>query len=408
MQKGFEIKNFMKKILIVSSFLCFAFSASIASINGNGYYRVQNFNSERFASLRDNKENVDFMKGYVNVHSLVLKNFSDSVLFDPGSIVYIAKLDEKKFNMGAQGVTLGDMIGHQIFIGEDGSSGSEKLYRIWGTYEGVTRYLSDSRAKSDKDGNTKTADDGTSRVRKQWKFLPVDVNSSNNYFGVVPTHTINGKLYACLFTSFPYKPVSKNVKVYNISKAGWGILEMSEITGVVPAGVPVIVECAGKNVADNKLELINSSPAMISNVLSGVYFNYKDNNYENRVKYDPNTMRVLGTCKDGSLGFITDPTLDYIPRNTAYLSVIPGAPAEYKCLDPAAYTAGIDTFFDDDVPELRYDGLTVYAGKEAEIRIYNMAGSIMASSRTGSVDVANLPKGIYIATSQGKSIKIVH
>ena len=47
-------------------------------------------------------------------------------------------------------------------------------------------------------------------------------------------------------------------------------------------------------------------------------------------EYDPTTMRVLGTASDGSLAFVKDNSLQYIPANTAYITVSASAPDVLK------------------------------------------------------------------------------
>jgi hypothetical protein len=50
-------------------------------------------------------------------------------------------------------------------------------------------------------------------------------------------------------------------------------------------------------------------------------------------------MRVLGTAADGSLAFVKSTTLQYIPANTAYITVEAGAPDVLKVYTQAEYDA---------------------------------------------------------------------
>ncbi|MGN1172674.1 MAG: T9SS type A sorting domain-containing protein, partial [Muribaculaceae bacterium] len=56
---------------------------------------------------------------------------------------------------------------------------------------------------------------------------------------------------------------------------------------------------------------------------------------------------------------------------------------------------------EDDIANLIFDGTSVaLSGTEASsIRIYNLAGSLVAATATPSIDVTNLAPGIYIASA---------
>ncbi len=71
----------------------------------------------------------------------------------------------------------------------------------------------------------------------------------------------------------------------------------------------------------------------------------------NRVKYDYNTMRVLGVCEDGSLGFIQT-NVDFIPANTAYLMVPANSPSEFKIVSHEEFANFDDTVVTLDQPEV--------------------------------------------------------
>lgn len=503
----------MKKLLLTIA-LASVVSVGFADITGSGYYRVKNYGSQRWASLIDNKGEVDKVAATADLHALQLSNDTEVTLSDPGSIVYLQNISGNQYNVSAQGTSLQSLIDNPVYIGSEGSADGQKLYYIWGTYQNITKYVADANTVVSQEYGKATINEiGDKNINfKKWLFLPVDV-TSDNYFGAVPSVTAMGNGYCSMFTSFAYKPYSEGVKAYYIGRVGFGMAEMIEITNAVPPGSPVIIQCAGATAAQNKLRLVESQDVLPNNSLSGVYFNYHYGSISNRVAYNAATMRVLGTCSDGSIGFVTA-NLDYIPANTAYLKVPEGSPAEFKCVDSATYTANLPeapeviyfgdntlqpqddytysgTFYYDagsnptflfytsasqnpadaigaigsgniqmnlsksgrygfeygsqfawyvnnwmggditvtlnlqyqyvsfsskaagvetltaDNSSLRYNGKTIYSEAGNDIKVVNMEGRTVAHSSDGTLDVSSLPKGIYVAISNGKSIKIM-
>ncbi len=174
----------------------------------------------------------------------------------------------------------------------------------------------------------------------KWFITPIDASAAN-YFGVRPTVDAKGKKYLTMYGAFPYTACDAGIKSYYVTKVDNGMAVIKEISGTVPASTPVIIECPSQTPANNRLNIGGSGSAITDNKLEGVYFNNSLESHLNRVAYDKNTMRILGTCSDGSLGFVTSETLDYIPKNTAYLKVAAGSPSELKCVTQAEYDAYI-------------------------------------------------------------------
>lgn len=488
-----------------------------SNLNGSGYYRVKNFGSARWANLVDNKSQVDFFAGTADLHSLQLNNNTEEILSDPGSVVYINELSGNQYDVAAQGVSLENLVNNTITIRENGTGeDGQKTYMIYGVYKGTTKYLGDSNIILSKQFGTANLNVANPNFNK-WYIIPLD-ETSNNYFAAKPSINVGGNLYTTLFTSFAYKPYSKGVKAYYIARTGYGMAEMVEITGAVPPGSPVVIQCASENISDNRMQVVELQDVLPSNSLTGVYFNYvASSKYANQVRYDPNTMRILGVCSDGSLGFITS-DMDYIPANTAYLKVPADSAPELKCVSPQEYEANLpeapESFYLDDsfilLPQgediytgtfdipansdysdknirfytsntsnanyigpfltsgnnvslqttgnntlpfsynspyywvlpkwqggtlqvtinllyqnvkfstnmsavdsivaddsnLTYDGKYVYYNGTAEIKIYNTAGQLVASSNN-YLDMTNLAPGVYVAVANGNSIKIV-
>ena len=506
------MKNFLLSITLT---LGLAFN-SYADINGNGYYRVMNYGSSRWATLVDNYAAVDFFAGAADLHSLVLTNNKDEILSDPGSVVYLTNKSGYQYDIASQGVTLESLVNNTISIRANGKGeNNQNVYMIYGTYKGATKYIGDANIMTYQELGKASINVSNAKFNK-WYFIPMDVNS-DNYFGAVPTVTTSNGLYTTLFTSFAYTPYSQGVSAYYIGRVGYGMAEMIEISGAVPPGSPVVIKCADKAVANNKLQIVEQQTTLPANALTGVYFNYSGSTNVNQVAYDANTMRILGVCKDGSLGFITS-DIDFIPSNTAYLKVPAGSAPEIKCVSTAEYEknlpdapeyfsfgdnqyalypqgednytgnfeipaptdgskdvkiqfhassststtesyigaygsdvnikdgssnlpfqygspyywvlpnwgggtlevtinlqyqyikfyskiAGIDAVYSSD-GNLVYDGSSVICDSISDISVYDSAGRLISKSQGISIDLSQLPKGVYIVTAKGKSIKI--
>lgn len=332
----------MKKLFITIGIASLAFSL-YANLNGNGYYRVKNYGSNRWGTLVDDKGEIDKEATNADLHALRLTSNTEEIITDPGSIVYISKTGGNEYNIAAQGTSVNDLVGYPVYFAENGSSGGQTLYRIYGKYKGATKYIGDKRMTSAVEG-TATISTLTNADYMKWFVIPVSP-SSDNYFATKPDVTANGNMYTTLFTSFAYQPYSPGMKAYYVGRVGFGMVEMIEITGGVPAGTPVIIECAGPEAVDNKIELKNAQSALPGNALSGVYFDYYYNeDLKNRLLYDAATMRVLGVCADGSLGFVTSEgkdALTSVPANTAYLKVPAGSSKELRCVTTAEFDANI-------------------------------------------------------------------
>lgn len=339
----------MKKYLLLTAGIVLTASPLLANISGAGYYRIRNYGSQRWASMIDNQGSADVVASQADLHSLHLSSETEEILSDPASIFYITNISGNQYDIVAQGVDFQSLVGSSVTInfGADGSADNQTLYRLYGTYGNYTKYISDGRTSLSNPVGYATIGSVSNVNFSKWMVLPVSV-SGDNYFAAAPTVSANGKGYTSMFTSFAYKPYSSGVKAYYISRVGFGMAEMVEITNGVPPGSPVVIECAGSTASENKMELLTDVEALPSNALSGVYFDYLQGKTSNRVEYDPSTMRVLGTCADGSLGFITA-DIEYIPANTAYLKVPAGSAPEFKCVSSAEYEAALP-----DTPEQIY------------------------------------------------------
>ena len=330
------IKNFtMKKNLLLSLVLGATMLPAAANLNGDGYYRVENYKTERWVEVVDNYGTIDWVATSADLHAVELQKDFSQVVGKASSVLYISHLTGNFYNIYAQGLSISDIINHNVALRQSGSANGQELYRAYGTYNNVTRYLGDLESLLSPDMGVMGT--GAQGDYVSWYIYPVSAESTN-FFGAEANISAGGKYYTTLYASFPFSPASSSTKTYVIGRIDHEMAEMIEVTGVVPGGTPVIVEGASAGASNNRMNLGGTGSAPASNALKGVYFDYGKNARNNYVKYDANTMRVLGTCKDGSLGFITA-NISTIPANSAYITVPANSPAEFKCVTTKEFDA---------------------------------------------------------------------
>ena len=367
----------MKKTLILSVALMGAATA-FADLNGDGYYRVQNYATDRYVSVVDNRGKIETSATNADLQAITLDNRFEVVSGDASTVLYIDKVNSQ-YNISSQGTSVHDIIDHFVTIEQAGSANGQNLYVAYGTYEGVAKYLGDGNNMGGDLGNMSVNTTGNYR---KWYIKPIGA-VGDNYFGVAAT--VDAKagayqgLYTTLYASFPASAYSDGVKFYTIDKIGeWGQVTLKEVNGTIPTATPIIVKCAGETSSDNRLNVGGEGAAVSSDPnMKGVYFNCGKGGHINRVKYDFATMRVLGVCEDGSLGFVQQ-NLDYIPANTFYLTVPEGSPAEFKC-----------------VPESEFSGIGEIDADGAAKAVYTMTGLKLSDGMTDA-EIASLPSGLYI------------
>ena len=338
--------SFMKRILTLFTTLLTVWTVQ-AQLNGSGYYRVQNYGSQRYAYLCDRKGSVDYTTQNADVGAIQLWKDINRAYDDPASVMYIKPVGNDAVDIQAQGVGLNQIIGHYALISDQGNN----KYYVYASQAGVTKYLGDARTNSKDEGLAGFNAVGNYRL---WSLFAI--NETDNYLGITPSVNVNGKYYAPYYVSFPFRRVSAGMKVYYIKKVDteFGIAVMEEITSdIIPAATPVIIECSSATASENKIMPVTgggSNPA--ANLLDGVYFcNPKRVSPYVGVPFDAAKMRTLSVLADGKLGFISDPSnltkVDIekvgnrmcLPANSSYLKVANGTPAELLMLNQADYEA---------------------------------------------------------------------
>lgn len=341
----------MKQILSLL-FCIFAISFSFAQTLHDGFYRVKNVGSQRYIYVLDNTGSLNMTAGTAEMGAMEIWSAAGrDFVSDPASIIYLKAVNDK-FDFMSQGTSVYQIISHyvELYKGKDA-----KGYLVYARQSVLTKYLADLRSNLSflygnlglPDANSK---DGRGDFRL-WETLEVSTKDESNYFGITPTIFVDGKYYHPFFAGFAFKLASPGMKVYYVTRVDGDKVYYREWTkGVIPASMPVIIECLSDKAQDNKLDLLMDSSKALSaqqNLLKGAYFANIDRFMLRTIQskdavtlFDADKMRVLGVTDDGQLGFVqtseANPIslnykgVDYITlaSNQAYLPCESGTPAE--------------------------------------------------------------------------------
>ena len=306
----------MKRFLSLFGALGIALATFAQLAGGDGFYRVKNVDTERYITVVDNtirgsKTNPDLSQSLLTIAGF------ENVVSDPASVIYFRNVtglpSVRYYDLYAQGTDTHTLSqGRHLEI--QGTPGS---YKAYASDAGFSKYLFDSDDAGD---YGKVVTFGTNgNARRDWDIIPIN-HESGQFFGFTSEVDASGKYYSTTLASFGFS-LSSGMKAYYIDEVDveQGMAILKEITGDVPAGTPVIIECSSSSAEDNMVDLLESAGGKPSdNKLTGTYF-------ENKKAYNANTMRVLGKAPDGTLAFVKAQTT-YLERNKAYLEVPAGSP----------------------------------------------------------------------------------
>ncbi|MDE5849531.1 MAG: hypothetical protein K2H38_05270 [Muribaculaceae bacterium] len=391
----------MKKLLL-SAIIAMSVFPAMADLEGDGYYRVQNAVTKRYAYLLDNKGSFNAATSTVDVQALELYLGFSKACSDPSTVFYISKLNStgslSKYDIAGQGTSIQGFLDEvNMYIIKSKVIDGEQAYLANGDNGLMSKYLGDRNSSLTEEQGLASAD--VSGDRRLWYIDPVKADSSDSYFGVAPTLTCGGKYYYPMYAGFPYDAYSEGIKFYAVTKVNpWAevpAVGLKELTGVIPAGAPVIIECSHPLPTDNRLNVGGEGePAELSgNLLKGVYFNNDDVIHKNRKAYDRKTMRIL-TVKDGNLCFeVAD--IDYLPRNQAYLQLTEADQYNVKSFKVVS----------EEVYEAEYNGVSVVEDSSV-VDVYSLDGRLVKAG-VNKEEVPALGKGLYILRSGNNSEKAV-
>lgn len=365
------MKRFLASIFAVCSLLPLS-----AQYTTDGYYRVQNYARGRYIYVTDNTGSYS-TSGVEDFGAIQLWKNLDRAISDPGSVIYITKQGENKYDLLSQGTGMKKLSGYNVNIYATTSGLYKGTYQVYAStvVSGVevTKYLTDNESSNIDDGVLGT--NGTGAYR-QWKIIPLS-ESSDNYFGITPKLSVGDKYYQPFYADFPFEFQSEGMKAYYISIVDGSIAVISDIEGVVPASTPVIIECSSQNPSDNRLKLLPPSTKgaeIKTNLLSGTFFANPERRRISKDCYVPFDMaktRTLGINKEGKLAFVSGKSnfitstqisqkefIDAIAANTSFLSLPSDAPAELVIMTEEEYrrsavgTVSADKVFDGRVFDL--------------------------------------------------------
>jgi len=315
------------QLLLLAMICTLAAQAQIA----DGYYRVKSSKQGRYVRVLDNRGSINLQTTDADMGALCTQRSWDIVVSDPGSVIYIKKMTVG-YDLQSQGTGSYAIISYEVRAKDMGDG----KYWCYASKGGMTKYLADeqitflSTEEEIERGCLVTNLDGEYR---DWDLIPVS-STGDNYFGLAPTVSAGGSYYQTFYAAFPFTFSSAGMEAYYVDgiNESTGKVHIKEITGGVPASTPVIVKCSAQNAAGNKLNVgASTSGSASGNKLTGIYFcNPNAGSHTNVKEYDPSTMRVLGTASDGSLAFVKATNLQYIPANTAYITVSASAPDVLK------------------------------------------------------------------------------
>lgn len=298
---------------------------SLATLNGSGYYRVQNAATKRYAYLLDNKGSFDIATSSADINAMQLFLGFTRAASDPASVFYVEDEGSNYYNVASQGADLYSFFSAYMKIISSGQYEGKPSYVVYAAKSGITRYLVDERSDNNREDGRPNLVPGTSGDYKKW-YLEEMTATGDNYFGIAPSLTAGGKYYHPFYAGFKFAPYSEGVKAYVVSglDTEYGIAVIKEATDNIPSGTPVIVECNSALAADNRLTVGPSggNGSIPANYLRGVYFDNDGKTFQkhyNRTPYDQNSMRSLAVV-NGELMFVKG-NYDFIPRNEAYLQL---------------------------------------------------------------------------------------
>lgn len=328
----------MKKIL--TAILALIAIPSVAQLNGNGYYRIQNNASERYITITDNVIANISKPSDIDVNNLTTWKGIDNIKSNPGSIFLIEAVDDK-YNISGQGVSVHKITGGKAYVSIN--KRAEGIYQLSASASqggvAVTKYLYDATSDDEYDY---VRTDGNAAYQ-YWRIKPV--NDADNYIGITPTIQTNDGWYGTIYASFPFKFASSGMTAYYVDGVHTGQFQLKEITNEIkPAATPMIIKCSSDDAAQNMITpVISATTAPSDNLLGGTYFASSLPKHIARVEYNSNSMRVLGKDTNGDLIFTTateDYLTDkkYIPKNTAWLNVPAGLTGDFKLVDRGSYT----------------------------------------------------------------------
>ena len=359
---------------------------AMAQLNGTGYYRFRNSaRTSDYITIANDKFNyttvistaggglwnVAFGDGRtyaMQCATKILQNdihlVSDPDVIDLSSVIYAKKRtiydDDYEYNPIGPGTSLltltkGTYPGSVVLefknlyvsLNAVSGSGANTLYTASIPLKASNNSMADLgiRYFVDEGGQFDTdVSSVASQAKARWFVEPV------KHFNVLPEVELNGKYFTTVKAPFAFTLSGQVEKAYKITANNSGILTFEEISGTIPAGTPVLLQCGSPNAADCQLmptgepvftapdvSLTSGAPAATDvttatadNLLAGTYYCNTDGTITmaksgGTFSYNGNHITaasgkfVIGKNADGKLGFIPA-TGTAMPANKAWLT----------------------------------------------------------------------------------------
>lgn len=356
----------MKRTLIILCALLLSLGVSAQQDSqsqrlADGFYRVQNHGTKRYAYIYDNVGSISISKTDADMGAVVLYHQENHDRFsDPASVCYVQKTAHKH-NVFGQNTSFFDIISHYVQIQDAKDTNGNDCYRITPLYAGTYIYLRDGNASGNKSmtsstvsGQNNETETSTNFEAFRWDFIPFS-STTNEYLGIAPNPAlrIGDKYYKPYVVGFAMKLLSPGMKAYYVSEIKDDAVIIKEYTGdIIPANTPIIVECSTTEPTTNRVELFFDTPsALTGNVLSGNYFCWGKHSATDRLLYNTSEMRMLAV-RDGKLTYVSDVNHEYttllkingsenyyVPANESYLRVNSGLPDDLPVMTEEEYNA---------------------------------------------------------------------
>lgn len=354
-----------------------------AQLNGSGFYRIQNYKTDRYFVMVDDTAWVVVTASTQDINTgafRLVRPFEERVASNPATICYLTKHTNYQYNVSGQGMDLYARVKSYLEFRQQ----SNGTYTIGGTGTSggvsMTKYLRDTEDPDDV-AYIYTVSSNLNNYCYWW-IRPIN---DKYYFGPKPTvkAIIEGdSLYYLPFYASFSVVLNDHVKAYYVSEVKGSYAKITACTTFAPTTTPVILECKSETPADNKVTLSPATYTISDNKLKGVYFCNDvpaESKHRNVTVYNSSTMRVLGRADDGRLAFVKASDLKYIPANTCYLQVAAGSPDVIYVVKEIP--SGIETVQASNV-------------KSVQRGVYSLSGQHLGDTTEG------LPKGVYVVNGR--------
>ena len=354
-----------------------------AQLNGSGFYRIQNYKTDRYFVMVDDTAWVVVTASTQDINTgafRLVRPFEERVASNPATICYLTKHTNYQYNVSGQGMDLYARVKSYLEFRQQ----SNGTYTIGGTGTSggvsMTKYLRDTEDPDDV-AYIYTVSSNLNNYCYWW-VRPIN---DKYYFGPKPTvkAIIEGdSLYYLPFYASFSVVLNDNVKAYYVSEVKGSYAKITACTTFAPTTTPVILECKSETPSDNKVTLSPATYTISDNKLKGVYFCNDvpaESKHRNVTVYNSSTMRVLGRADDGRLAFVKASDLKYIPANTCYLQVAAGSPDVIYVVKEIP--SGIETVQASNV-------------KSVQRGVYSLSGQHLGDTTEG------LPKGVYVVNGR--------